>query len=84
MVKGRNPIREPRASHIYFVVKQPPETAGSPATAAEVVVHTADTTWQAYNSYGGTCMYGSFGSRWDSPPAPRSYVASYNRPLVTR
>jgi hypothetical protein len=43
-----------------------------------------DLHWQAYNTYGGVCLYGTFGSRWCDPGAPRSYVASYNRPLVTR
>jgi hypothetical protein len=76
----RNPLREPRASHIYFVVRQPSTSAG-----ADVVFQTCDTTWHAYNTYGGACMYGGFGSRWCSPGSPpRTYVASYNRPLVTR
>ena len=43
-----------------------------------------DTTWQAYNTWGGVCLYGGFGSRWCEDGAPRSYVASYNRPMVTR
>ena len=60
--------------------------------SAAVVVTTADgcavcaqdTTWQAYNTWGGVCLYGGFGSRWCEDGAPRSYVASYNRPMVTR
>lgn len=76
----RHPLREPRASHIYFVVKDPPCVA----VDAEIVFHTSDNTWNAYNSYGGTSMYGSFGTRWDTPPAPRSFKASFNRPMVTR
>ena len=28
------------------------------------VVQTNDTTWQAYNTYGGVCLYGGFGSDW--------------------
>eukprot|EP01043_Picozoa_sp_COSAG02_P062348 COSAG02_NODE_8579_length_2516_cov_1.680596_2_plen_671_part_01 len=74
----RNPIIEPRASHVYFVVRATPDRE------AAIVVQTADTTWQAYNTYGGACLYGTFGSQWCDPGAPRSYVASYNRPLVTR
>ena len=70
-------LREPRASLIYFVVRDD-------GSEADIVFQTSDTTWQAYNSYGGTSLYGSFGTRWDSPPEPRAYVASYNRPIVTR
>ena len=36
----RNPIKEPRASHVYFVVRATPERV--PA----ILVQTADTTWQ--------------------------------------
>lgn len=74
----RNPIKEPRASHVYFVVR-----AGKGRDAG-VIMQTNDTTWQAYNTYGGVCLYGGFGSKWCESGAPRSYVASYNRPMVTR
>jgi hypothetical protein len=74
---ARSPLREPRASHVYFVVKER-------TPRAAMLFQTSDTTWQAYNTYGGVCTYGSFGSRWCEAGAPRSYVASYNRPLVTR
>jgi hypothetical protein len=74
---ARRPLREPRASHVYFVVRER-------TPRAAVVVQTSDTTWAAYNTYGGVCLYGGFGSRWCESGAPRSYVASYNRPLVTR
>src|SRR5262249_11312413 len=37
---------------------------------------TSDTTWQAYNDYGGNSLY--VGS-----PASRAYKVSYNRPLNT-
>ena len=79
--RGRlaNALREPRASHIYFVVR---DDGGS----ADVLFQTADTTWQAYNRYGGHCTY----SRLDPAHprihggAPRAYKVSYNRPLETR
>jgi hypothetical protein len=74
---ARRPLREPRASHVYFVIRER-------TNRAAMLIQTSDTTWAAYNTYGGTCMYGGFGSRWCDSGAPRSYVASYNRPLVTR
>ncbi len=58
------------ASHVIFVVRD--DTRG-----AEILVQTSDTTWQAYNRYGGNSLY--FGS-----PAGRAYKVSYNRPFVTR
>jgi hypothetical protein len=76
--KLRNPIREPCASHVYFVVR------AAAGREAAVLMQTNDTTWQAYNTYGGQCLYGTFGSKWCDDGASRSYVASYNRPLVTR
>jgi hypothetical protein len=70
----RNPLREPRASHIYFVVRDD-------SSRADIVFQTSDTVWQAYNHYGGTSMYGSFDP---ANPKPRCYKASYDRPLRTR
>lgn len=74
----RNALRRPRASLIYFVVR-------NDEADAALLFQTSDTTWNAYNPYGGTTMYGALGSDWDAhPPMRRSYKASYNRPLVTR
>lgn len=58
------------ASHIIFVVRD--DTRGS-----DVLVQTSDTTWQAYNRYGGNSLY--FGN-----PVGRAYKVSYNRPFKTR
>jgi methionine-rich copper-binding protein CopC len=58
------------ASHIPFVVR---DDSGHSA----VDVQTSDTTWQAYNTYGGNSLY--VGS-----PAGRAYKVSYNRPITTR
>lgn len=58
------------ASHIIFVVRD--DTRGS-----DILLQTSDTTWQAYNRYGGNSLY--FGS-----PAGRAYKVSYNRPFRTR
>ena len=40
-----------------------------------VLFQTSDTTWQAYNRYGGNSLY--FGN-----PVGRAYKASYNRPIA--
>ena len=44
---------------------------------SDLLFQTSDTTWQAYNTYGGNSLY--FGS-----PAGRAYKVSYNRPFTTR
>ena len=72
-------LREPRASHIYFVVRDD-------ASRADILFQTADTTWQAYNRYGGHCTYARLDPehpRQHGGP-PRAYKVSYNRPLETR
>ena len=61
------------ASHIFFIVR-------NDASSSDLVFQTSDTTWQAYNNYGGNSFYqGSPGTN----PA-RAYKVSYNRPFVTR
>jgi len=54
------------ASHVVFVVR---DDAGR----SDLVFQTADTTWQAYNQYGGNSLYAG-------SPAGRAYKVSYNRP----
>jgi Domain of unknown function (DUF4082)/Bacterial Ig-like domain/Bacterial Ig domain len=58
------------ASHIVFIVRNDSSTS-------DLLFQTSDTTWQAYNSYGGNSLY--IGS-----PAGRAYKVSYNRPFNTR
>jgi WD40 repeat protein len=58
------------ASHIVFIVRD--DTGNS-----NMLFKTSDTTWQAYNDYGGNSLY--VGS-----PAKRAYKVSYNRPFNTR
>ncbi len=58
------------ASHIVFVVR-------NDASTADVLFQTSDTTWHAYNNYGGNSLY--LGA-----PAGRAYKVSYNRPFNTR
>ncbi len=57
-------------SHITFIVRDD-------ASTSQVVFQTSDTTWQAYNTYGGSSFYtgGANG---------RAYKLSYNRPFATR
>jgi hypothetical protein len=57
-------------SHVFFVVR-------NDASHSDLLVQTSDTTWQAYNTYGGNSLY--VGS-----PAGRAYKVSYNRPITTR
>jgi N,N-dimethylformamidase beta subunit-like protein/uncharacterized protein DUF4082/cadherin-like protein/Big-like domain-containing protein/purple acid phosphatase-like protein len=58
------------ASHIAFVVR---DDDGN----SDLLFQTADTTWQAYNNYGGNSLY-------SGSPAGRAYAVSYNRPFLTR
>ncbi len=44
---------------------------------ADLLFQTADTTWQAYNDYGGNSLYAG-------SPVGRAYKVSYNRPFSTR
>ena len=61
------------ASHIVFVVRDD-------AARSDLVVQTSDTTWQAYNQYGGNSL--NAGGPGTNPP--RAYKVSYNRPVTTR
>ena len=58
------------ASHIVFVVRDDDSTS-------DLLFQTSDTTWQAYNTYGGNSLY-------NGAPVGRAYKVSYNRPLVSR
>ncbi len=62
------------ASHIVFIVRNDvdPNEVGS-----DLLFQTSDTTWQAYNNYGGNSLYAG-------SPAGRAYKVSYNRPFNTR
>jgi N,N-dimethylformamidase beta subunit-like protein/concanavalin A-like lectin/glucanase superfamily protein/galactose oxidase-like protein/Big-like domain-containing protein/Kelch motif protein len=58
------------ASHIVFIVR---DDAGR----SDLLYQASDTTWQAYNSYGGNSLY-------TGAPAGRAYKVSYNRPFNNR
>ncbi|HET7601786.1 MAG TPA: N,N-dimethylformamidase beta subunit family domain-containing protein, partial [Gemmatimonadales bacterium] len=57
------------ASHIVFIVRD--DDGGS-----DLLYQTSDTTWQAYNQYGGYSLY--------SGPSGHAHKVSYNRPFTTR
>lgn len=93
-----NAIKEPEASHVYFVVRASDNNGGSDVDAAgpaEIVMQTMDTTWQAYNNYLAPSTYGVHPLDHhnmsaviqqrikDGAPA-RAYKTSYNRPFITR
>ena len=58
------------ASHIIFVVRD--DSGGS-----DLLYQVSDTTWVAYNDYGGNSLY-------TGSPAGRAYKVSYNRPFIVR
>ena len=61
------------SSHIVFVVR---DDAGR----SDILFQTSDTTWEAYNQYGGNSLY--VGGPGTDPD--RAYKVSYNRPFTTR
>jgi len=61
------------SSHIVFIVRDDASQSG-------LVFQTSDTTWQAYNQYGGNSLY--VGAPGTNPG--RAYKVSYNRPFTTR
>jgi len=76
---------------MWFVVRD------ATSTTHDLLFQTSDTTWHAYNGYGGYTTYGSFDYPFEHAPsgAPlnlseeghdlrRAYKRSYNTPLITR
>ncbi len=57
-------------NQILFVVR-------NDASHSDLIYQTSDTTWQAYNSWGGNSLY-------VGNPAGRAYKVSFNRPYNTR
>jgi methionine-rich copper-binding protein CopC len=58
------------SSHVMFVVRDD-------ASHSSLLFQTSDTTWQAYNEWGGNSLY-------TGSPDGRAYKVSYNRPFTTR
>ena len=65
------------SSHVVFVVRNDGGTS-------DLLFQTSDTTWQAYNRYGGVSLYGGNGPGGGLSGAGRAYKVSYNRPFTTR
>lgn len=66
------------ASLIYFIVR---DDDGQ----SDVIFQTSDTTWQAYNDWGGNSLYtGSSNVNPKTSFYPRAVAVSYNRPLSLR
>jgi hypothetical protein len=59
------------SSHVFFVVR-------NDASTSDLLYQTSDTTWEAYNTYGGDSLYSGNGS------VGRAYKVSYNRPFTDR
>jgi len=91
---GAFALKEPRASHAYFVVRKR-------GGGAEVVMQTLDQTWQAYNDYLAPSTYAYWplphmgqaariearinrGTAEGKEVPLRAYKTSYNRPFTTR
>jgi len=78
-----NALKEPHASHVYFVIRQD-------VRKTDVLLQTIDTTWRAYNNYAAPSTYGvlplprhnfNLSDAWQNR---RAYKVSYNAPLLTR
>ena len=63
-------------SQIFFVVRDD-------SSHSDVVLKTSDTTWQAYNAYGGNSLYSCTVSCPPGKPGgyKAAYAVSYNRPF---
>ncbi|WP_283139122.1 DUF4082 domain-containing protein [Rhizohabitans arisaemae] len=60
-------------AHVVFIVRDD-------ASTSDLLFQTSDTTWQAYNDWGGNSLY-----KGTSQAAPdRAVKVSYNRPFATR
>ena len=75
--KLANALKEPRASHIVFVVRDD-------EARSDVLFQTSDPTWTAYNRYGGQSTYGGFLNGLELGQHHRAYKVSYNRPITNR
>src|SRR5919197_1961410 len=69
----------PGESHIFFVVRDD-------GSHSDIYSQTSDTTWQAYNRYGGATLYtwsGGGSAPLTGGNTPRAAKVSYNRPFPT-
>jgi hypothetical protein len=71
----RTDVSGSEGSHVFFVVR-------NDASQSDIYYQTSDTTWQAYNDYGGESLYE--GGPLSGGSTSRAAMVSYNRPFVTR
>jgi methionine-rich copper-binding protein CopC len=65
-------------NHVVFIVR-------NDASHSAILFKTSDTTWQAYNQFGGNSFYGGESTGSESASgANRAFKLSYNRPFETR
>ena len=57
-------------------------SSATTTAASDLLFQTSDTTWQAYNQYGGNSLYSA--EVEEGSQAGRAYKVSYNRPFTTR
>jgi hypothetical protein len=81
-------------NQIPFIIRQ--DELRPDGTRSDILLQTSDTTWQAYNGWGGKGgqIGGNFYGGFDQPdnltadPGPfaqdRAFAVSYNRPFTTR
>ncbi len=65
------------ASHIVFVVR-------NDSSHSDLLFQTSDSTWQAYNTWGGYSLYQNVGTPAGPSPTGGAVAVSYNRPLTVR
>ncbi|MBI1172397.1 DUF4082 domain-containing protein [bacterium] len=82
------------SNQVPFIIRQ--DEARADGSYSDIVLQTSDTTWQAYNGWGGNNgkIGGNFYGGSSQPPIPgadlspngpdRAYAVSYNRPILTR
>jgi N,N-dimethylformamidase beta subunit-like protein/Big-like domain-containing protein len=76
MGKLRNPLKEPRASLIYFVVRDD-------ASRADILMQTSDPSWTTYNTFGVGNAYGGNTVLGDAAGRQlRARKVSLNRPIA--
>ncbi|HEY6530972.1 MAG TPA: N,N-dimethylformamidase beta subunit family domain-containing protein, partial [Acidimicrobiales bacterium] len=65
------------ASHVPFVVR-------NDTSSSKLLFQTSDTTWHAYNQFGGNSRYTGRGPGTGGAADGRTYKVSYNRPITVR
>ncbi len=69
------------SNQIPFIVRDDTPADG---TKSDIVLQTSDTTWQAYNGWGGNNSQAGANLYGGGIGGARAYAVSYNRPFLTR